>query len=103
MKEFTSSEITNKALEILRAKGFEVWRQNQIPVPGRAFIGKKGLSDVIGFDRCGIFVVCEVKKIGDTLKPHQKEFLNQVSKAGCHVYMAVQDGSEIVVKEYEPG
>jgi hypothetical protein len=100
-KEYTSNEITKIALMLLQAKGFDVWRQNQVKVPGRAFVGKKGLSDIIGFDPSGKFVLCEVKKKGDKMRQEQIELLTKANKAGCLCYMAVQVDDRIELQQYQ--
>jgi hypothetical protein len=102
-RELSASEITQQALLMLKAKGFEVWRQNQIPVRGRIFTGRKGQSDIMGFERAtGRMVAAEVKKIGDTLKPDQIEFLGMVKKSGAHAFVVRQVGSEVKIEDYAP-
>lgn len=84
VREFTASEITKQAMKLLDLAGIECWRSNNIPVKGRTFIGRKGVSDIMGFVRSsGQLVACEVKKIGDTVKKDQEEFLGQVKKSGA--------------------
>lgn len=96
----TSNDITKEALLRLKAKGFEVWRQNQVKVPGRGFVGKKGLSDIIGFDGSGRFVFCEVKKKGDRLSDDQIQLLNKASQSGCLCYIAKQINDSVELSEY---
>lgn len=94
--ELTTNEITKEALLRLKAMGYEVWRQNQVKVRGRAFVGKKGLSDIIGFDqKDGTFVLCEVKKKGDTLRPEQVELLSKASQSGCICLIAKQVNDQV--------
>lgn len=101
MRELTASEITKEALKILEQRNCYCWRQNQVPVRGRAFIGKKGLSDIQGFNKgTGQAVYCEVKKNGDVVKPDQKMFLCEAKAAGCCVLLAVQVGSKVEVVNY---
>jgi hypothetical protein len=99
-----TNEITKSALKELNYRGYECWRQNQVRVPGRVFIGKVGLSDIIGFDRqTGRFMVCEIKGKGDKLSPAQIDFLNTTQKAGCVVLLAtVNDRGKFILTSYEP-
>jgi hypothetical protein len=92
----TSSEITKSVLKELNARGCEMWRQNQIRVPGRRFIGKRGVGDTIGFHRMtGLFVALEVKAGNDTLSEEQKEFLNKLAKAGGIALVATEVDGKI--------
>lgn len=90
-KHFTASELTKFILSELSAMGFTVWRANNIAVPGRKFIGKRGMPDIIGYDRGGYAVWCEVKTINDRLSEHQVTFLNDAMNAGCRVFISMQD------------
>jgi hypothetical protein len=100
-KEMTAGQITAYALKVLDLQNMEVWRSNNLPVRGRAFIGRKGVADIMGFCRhSGRLVACEVKKIGDTLKPAQIEFLSQVKSSGAVALIATQRGGEVVIEEY---
>jgi hypothetical protein len=100
----TTNEITKAALKELNLRNVEAWRQNQIPVRGRAFIGKKGQSDIIGYNRStSAFVAVEVKGKGDYLKPDQVEFLNGVYKAGAITLIAtVDEKGNFILKDYKP-
>lgn len=102
MADYTASQITKYAIAYLTAKGFYVWRQNQIRVPGRAFIGELGLSDIIGFEReTGIAVYCEVKTNSDKLSQYQITFMNRALKNGCKVFLAKQKENLITLEAYE--
>lgn len=99
----TAGEITESALIELKWRGYECWRQNQIPVPGRRFTGKKGLTDIQGYHKLtGIALYCEVKKIGDTIRIEQYKFLQDAKKAGCDVRLATQDKEtgQFIMKEF---
>lgn len=62
-------------------------------VPGRSFIGKRGLSDILGFNKhTGIILLCEVKTINDELSDDQKILLCQVKIAGGMALVATDDG-----------
>ena len=72
----TASDLTKMMLDYLREKGNEVWRNNNLAVKGRAFIGKKGVPDIIGYSKkYGHFMACEIKAIGDKASPEQMSFL----------------------------
>ena len=94
-KHYTAGEITKWAIAELTGMGFFVWRANNIAIPGRKFIGLKGMSDIIGYDQGGVAVWCEVKTINDKISIHQIEFLDRATNAGCRCFIAKQD------KEYE--
>lgn len=100
-KEFTASEITEYAMKVLGLLGYKVWRNNNIGIKGRPFTGLRGVGDLTGYKRfTGVRMECEVKKIGDKLKPDQKEFLDEAKKNGCDVFLATQKGNEISVDRY---
>lgn len=93
-KGLSSNTITKMAIVKLENRNCIVWRQNQIPVRGRKFIGKKGQSDIMGFQKCtGLIVACEVKKIGDTLRDDQIEFLTSVKAAGGIAIIAIDNSN----------
>lgn len=94
MKELTSGQITEMAIEELTRRGFECWRSNNIAVKGRKFIGKKGCADITGYHNItGLRLECEVKKIGDDLSNDQIIFLNGISDAGAHALIAFDNGN----------
>jgi hypothetical protein len=99
-----TNAITKRALLELDLKDYEVWRSNNIAVRGRTFIGRKGVSDIIGFCRkTSSFVLCEVKGDGDRLKPEQVELLDAAKKAGCIVLIAtLDDKGKFTLKPYKP-
>jgi hypothetical protein len=65
-----------------------VWRQNNLRVPGRKFIGMKGMPDIIGHSQDGRAVYCEVKTEGDRLSQDQIDFMDAAHKAGCQVWIS---------------
>ena len=89
-KHFTASELTKFAIVELSAMGFTVWRANNIAIPGRKFIGKRGMSDIIGYSEGGHAVYCEVKSINDKISEHQINFLTDAMDAGCRVFICSQ-------------
>lgn len=99
-----TNDITKTALKILDLQGFECWRSNNIAVRGRTFIGRRGVSDLIGFQRVpatGIFMLCEVKGPGDTLSDDQIELLDLAKKAGAYCFIAtVNERGGFIINEY---
>jgi hypothetical protein len=100
----TTAQLTKQALKELDLRGAEVWRNNNIAVRGRAFIGRKGVPDVIGFVRAtGVFVMCEIKNKGDKLSQDQIDLLNLGYKAGCITTVATLDEKkQFILKDYKP-
>lgn len=103
MKELSKGDITKSALTELKLRGVTCWAQNNLAVPGRKFIGRKGVSDIIGFVRnTGLFVVCEVKTINDDFSDDQKEFLTEVKNAGGIALVATQIGLQVAIIGWDP-
>ena len=69
------NQIQKEILQSLLRKGFFVWRQNQVHVKGRTFIGKKGLGDIIGVLPCGRFFSIEVKTDTGKVSVDQHKFI----------------------------
>lgn len=85
-----ANEITKITMTLLRSRGCFVWRANQIPVPGRAFIGLKGVPDIIGFHlTTGVFIGIEVKAGKDVLSTEQIDFLTSLKDAGGIAMVAI--------------
>jgi len=100
MKE--ANNLTTGVLNYLNASGFIAWRQNNLAIKGRQFIGKKGVPDIIGFNRkSGIFVGVEIKIGGDTLSPEQKQMQSEMISAGC-VHIVAKDFESFLlqIKQY---
>jgi hypothetical protein len=101
MKELSAAEITKEAIRILDTRNVEAWRQANLTYGKRKGVATKGVPDVLGFHRVtGQFVVCEVKKTGDTVKPDQHTFLSKVREAGAVALIATQCGRDVVLIEY---
>ncbi|SNC62359.1 VRR-NUC domain-containing protein [Hymenobacter gelipurpurascens] len=84
-----TNDLTTAIRDLLTYEGCYIWRHNNAalydPQIGafRKGSSKVGLSDTLGFYRpTGHFVAVEVKYGTDTLKPKQREFLEQVRAAG---------------------
>lgn len=98
MADFTASQITKYALDVLNAWGYHVWRNNNLSVPGRKFIGEKGVSDIIGYHKqTGQAVYCEVKTINDKFSEAQLLFMGRASAAGCLCIVAHQVEGQIML------
>lgn len=103
MKILTKGEITKSALTELKLRGANVWMQNNLAVRGRKFIGRKGVSDIIGFvNKTGLFVACEVKTIDDIFSDDQIVFMNEIKKAGGIALIATQEFNHVVLKDWNP-
>jgi len=76
--------------------GCTVWRQNNLAVRGRKFIGKKGMPDIIGYSESGHAVYCEVKTINDKISEHQIDFLTDAMYSDCLAFICMQDKEGIV-------
>lgn len=101
MKERSAGEITKIAIEILTARGWYAWRQTNLTVRGRRGIVKKGVADILCFNKSNcLFGAAEVKTVGDTIRPEQHEFLSSVKKAGGMALIATERNGEVVLKEY---
>ena len=99
MAYMTASDLTKMMLEYLKGRGNDVWRNNNLAVKGRSFIGRKGVPDVIGYSKkYGQFIACEVKAIGDRISPDQMLFLTNLAIAGgiAMICQQVRDESIIV-------
>ena len=96
----TASELTKMMIDYLGQRGMEVWRNNNLAVKGRAFIAKKGVPDIIGYDKKhGQFVACEIKKLGDRISPEQFTFLTQLGLAGGASMLCSQTSDETIKVE----
>lgn len=81
--EYTAGEITKAIIREAEVLGFDCWRQNNLAVKGRKFIGRKGVFDVIGIHKqSGIFFAAETKTKGDRLSEEQKKFLKLINESG---------------------
>ena len=93
----SASELTKMMLEFLKNGGNEVWRNNNLAVRGRAFIGRKGVPDIIGYNKkYGYFVCCEIKAIADRLSADQIVFLEELSMAGGTAMLCQQVRDETI-------
>jgi hypothetical protein len=72
------NEVKMQILDYLQKIGVYCWRQNQIHVPGRKFVGKKGCGDIIGLTYQGIFFAIETKSDNGKQSKDQKEFQSSI-------------------------
>lgn len=101
IRELTKGHIRTLAIKELTWRGHTVWINNNLAVRKRKFIGRLGVSDVIGITKDGRWVACEIKTLNDRLSIDQIKFLNDVKKAGGLAYIACQVGSHVQLKEWE--
>lgn len=91
MKELTASEIGEWVMKT-KPPHWELWRQNNTAIPGRSFIGRKGIGDYTGYDTVtGKRIEIEVKKWGDRINDDQAIFLSGIEKSGGHAFIAIQN------------
>ena len=99
MAYMTASDLTKMMIDYLKGRGKDVWRNNNLAVKGRSFIGRKGVPDVIGYSKkYGQFIACEVKAIGDRVSPEQMSFLVNLAMANgiAMICQQIRDESIIV-------
>ena len=103
MAYMTASDLTKMMLDYLKERGNDVWRNNNLAVKGRLFIGRKGVPDIIGYGKkYGQFIGCEVKAIGDRVSPEQMSFLINLAMAGGIAMICQQFRDEtITVKIFD--
>ena len=99
-----SEKVLQKAiLDYLRRKGYiafkfpsvGIWRkdtQRYIPQP------RKGISDIVGCTKQGLFFAIEVKKEGNKATPEQLAFLDEVGKHHGIAFLAysLQDVMDVL-------
>ncbi len=92
--KISANVLTKQVVVFLMASGFHVWRQNNGGVfdPTKKVFRRNsstpGISDILGYEKkTGKILAVEIKVGKDTLKPHQKEFLAGVDKAGGYAFV----------------
>ena len=105
MAYLSASNLTKMMLDFLKDGGNEVWRNNNLAVRGRAFIGRKGVPDIIGYNKkYGYFVCVEIKAIADRMSSDQMMFLDDVGNAGGTAMICQQLRDESIrVQFYKDG
>jgi hypothetical protein len=78
---------------MLRLAKYICWRQNNVrAVRGRTFKGRKGVTDIIGFNQfTALFMVCDAKTVTDKLSDDQILLMTEVTNAGGLALIAHQD------------
>lgn len=89
-----ANELAVYTIKALNLAGHYVWRQNNRPIKGRTFTGKKGLTDVIGISKNGKMLCIEIKVGKDKLRKEQIEFHSQIVKHGG-VAVVVSTASDV--------
>ena len=93
-----ANKLTQWAINVLSADGSQVWRNNNLAVKGRKFIGRKGVPDIVGYDITGIAIYCEVKSGKDKLSEEQITFMTHATSMGCQTLIATdKDGDYKIV------
>jgi len=89
LKQYQPKEqvIQNHILQYLRLKGYYVWKNNTAGIYKQAtnsYIPShaKGVSDIIGLTKQGVFIAIEVKRRSGKLSPNQKAFLEAIRASG---------------------
>ena len=88
------NDLQRQAIQLLEAYGMFAWRQNNLRVPGRKFIGKKGVPDVIAVQKNGPSWWIEAKGSQTRQSAEQKAFQEEIEKRG-HVYVLMKDISDL--------
>lgn len=100
--DLTAGMITKIAMQELERRNCFVWRSNNLPVPGRKFIGLKGVPDICGFNKAtGMAVYCEVKTKNDKLSEFQINFMNRASQSNCLCLIAIDENGSVKIKQWE--
>lgn len=89
-----TNALTQTILEHLNRCGHFVWRQNQVKVRGRRFVGKKGVPDICGVSRTGRALFVEVKVGDDVQSEAQKLFQSDVTSRGA-IYILARSMADV--------
>ena len=100
MAYMTASDLTKMMMDYLKERGNDVWRNNNLAVKGRSFIGRKGVPDIIGYSKkYGQFIGVEIKALGDRLSPEQMSFLTNLGMSGGIAMICSQNREETIILE----
>jgi len=99
--DLTASQLTKYAKDYLAIFGYRLNRVNNIPVRKRKGTIEKGWADLQGYNSEGIYVAVEVKKIGDTLKPEQRDRLQDVTLCGGEAFICTERLGKAVLIPYK--
>lgn len=96
LPKISTNDLTKNAITFFKAKGFQCWRNSNIPIYDEK-IGQyrsgsvlKGLPDILGYHlQSGVLLAVEIKNkhTKDKESVHQKVTLEAMRKAGCHVFV----------------
>jgi len=95
-----ANKLTQWAIDVLSADGSQVWRHNNLAVKGRKFTGRKGVPDIIGFNKDGISIYCEVKSGKDKLSEDQSEFMVNATSMGCKTWIATDKDNQYQIVSF---
>lgn len=86
----TTNELTKNTLEFLTMNGCFVWRSNNVPVmKHRSLNGIKGVTDIIGLTKTGVFIGVEIKNAETKDKQSAFQFDFQVKVKSRNAYYFV--------------
>ena len=103
--EFTASQLTSFALELMRLQNYRVRRVNNVAVyKKRKNQVEPGWPDIQGYDLNGKAVLCEVKTLNDTMSEPQFDRLEDCQICGglAFVCLQIKNNAELITfKEYQ--
>jgi hypothetical protein len=85
-KKQTANELKKSITQYLNLNGHFAWVQNNLRVPGRAFIGMKGVPDICCIMKGGKFLGIEVKAGNDKPSEHQFKFQHETERRGGYYF-----------------
>ena len=92
------NKIQKEILQTVQKMGLAfIWRNNQIPVKGRRFVGLKGVPDLIGILPCGTFIGIEVKTPKGKLTRCQEQFRDDCMKNNG-LYIVARSVNDVLEK-----
>ena len=99
--EYSASDLTGYALEMLRLKNYRVRRVNNVGAyKKRANQVEPGWPDIQGYDPHGVVVLVEVKKKGDILSSAQIARLTDCHECGGIAMVCFQKGNNAELIEF---
>jgi hypothetical protein len=85
--ETKESVIQNQILDYLQYIGVFAWRNNNIAVRGRAFVGLLGVGDILGIYK-GVPLSIEVKRKSGKTTEQQNRFIKRFNQEGGCAFVA---------------
>lgn len=87
--------IQRQIMDWLSAKGYFFYRNNNITVPGRAFVGKRGVADIVAIlpvyrdgEALGVYLGIEAKSAKGKQSEHQTQFESDITRIGGKYVLA---------------